>query len=292
MSGAAIEQATLESPDGHRFDVTLYPAADKCRPLIVFFPALGTPGRVYARFAETLATHGISALTLDWRGMASSNWRAARRQDFGYRHLVELDGAAVLDHARRRLPDAPLWAGGHSLGGQLATLVAATHAGTSGVVAIASGSVYLPCYPPSLRAQIRLLGLVAEVAGLAVGHFPGRRLGFGGREARGVMRDWLQVARSGKYLLQGSAIDYESRLSHYGGRALAITLAADTWAPEAAARYLLTKMAAAHVDHWVWSAAHTGGLPLDHFSWLRHPEQVVPRVARWLLAQPARADSI
>lgn len=292
MTGVAAEPATLQAADGHRFDVTLYSAADRRRPLIVFFPALGTPGRVYARFAESLASHGISALTLDWRGMASSDWRAARRQDFGYRHLVELDGATVLDHARRHLPDAPLWVGGHSLGGQLASLVAATHAGTSGLIAIASGSVYLPCYPAPLRAQIRLLGLVSEVAGFAVGHFPGRHLGFGGREARGVMRDWLQVARRGKYRLQGSAIDYESRLSHYGGRALAITLAADTWAPEAAARYLLAKMEAAHVDHWVWSAVHTGGLPLDHFSWLKHPEQVAPRIARWLLDQPARADSM
>lgn len=292
MASVVVEQATLEAADGHRFDVVLHGAATSDQPLLMFLPALGTPGRVYARFAESMASHGVPLCTFDWRGMASSNWRAARRRDFGYRHLVELDAEAVIAFMRRRRPQAALWVGGHSLGGQLAALVAATHADIRGLVTIASGTVFLPCYPPALRAQIRLLGMVAEIAGAAVGHFPGKHLGFGGREARGVMRDWRHVAHTGRYELRDSTVDYEKRLATTRCPVLALNFTADTWAPETAAGYLLAKMPNSHSRQWIWDAAQTGNQALDHFSWARHPELVAPRMARWMLDQAASTRSM
>ena len=111
---------------------------------------------------------------------ASSSVRASRRHDHGYRELVEIDAPALIETLTERFPDSPVWIGGHSLGGQLSTLMAARQPDrVHGLLPIASGSVALSCYPPRLQRGIRMLGLVSRISGAMVGHFPGQRIGFG-----------------------------------------------------------------------------------------------------------------
>lgn len=283
MNPPPPENLAVATTDGHRYEATLTAACDSAAPLLVFLPALGTPARFYGRFAQAMADAGVSVCVPDWRGIGSSSIRAARHQDFSYRHKVEVDVPALLAELHLRRPATTLWVGGHSLGGQLAALVAAAHrTSVAGYVGIASGTVYIRCYPLRLRAGILALGALVTASRPLVGHFPGRRLGFGGREASGVMRDWLHTARSGRYELAGSTIDYEARLREFDRPALSLNFAGDSWAPAPIGRYLLDKMPKASSEHWRWHAADSGGQVLDHFSWARQPLLVAPRVAAWM----------
>ena len=251
----------------------------------MFLPALGTPSRVYRGFAAAMAAQGAHVCTPDWRGMASSSVRASRHHDHGYRELVEIDAPALIEKLNALFPAVPLWVGGHSLGGQLGTLIAAREPDrVQGLLPVASGSVYLGCYAPRLRQGIRMLGLLSTVTGAVLGHFPGQRIGFGGREARGVMKDWLHVAYTGRYEPVGSRFDYEAALGRLALPVLALNFKADSWAPPAAARYLMDKLAHCQRAQWIWSDADTGGQHLDHFSWTRQPQLLAPRLAAWLRA--------
>lgn len=284
MDATVPETLTLSATDGHAFGATVFPAPEAAAPVLLFFPALGTPSRFYGRFATALAARGITVCTPDWRGMGSSSVRASRSQDFGYRELVEVDAPAVVAALSARHPAAPLFIGGHSLGGQIAALVAARQRQqAAGLVCVASGTVHLPCYPLRLRAGIHALGTLVHATRSLVGHFPGRRLGFGGREAHGVMRDWLHTARHGDYRPQGSKLDYEALLRAFDRPALALCFGGDTWAPAAISRLLLSKMPGAATELWHWGQRECGGHHLDHFSWARQPDLVVPALAGWLL---------
>lgn len=277
------ETFSITADDGHRFEASLHATADPTAPVLLFLPALGTPGRVYRGFATALAAQGVQVCITDWRGMASSSVRASRGHNHGYQTLVETDVTALLAQLARRVPQAALWVGGHSLGGQLATLLAARQSPpVRGLVLVASGSVYRRCYSPGVQIGIRFLGLMAAITGALIGHFPGRRFGFGGREARGVMDDWLHVARTGRYEPAGSTFDYETALRRLTLPVLALNFRRDTWAPEAAARHLLDKLAAADRHPWIWGDAETDGQPLDHFSWARKPDLVAAPVAQWI----------
>ena len=97
------------------------------------------------------------------------------------------------------------------------------------------------------------------------------------------MKDWLHVAHTGRYEPAGSGFDYEAALRRLGCPVLALNFEADSWAPAAAARYLLDKLPGCSANAWVWGAGDTGGQALDHFAWTRHPQHVAPRVADWLL---------
>jgi len=277
------EPQTLKvaSSDQHRFEATLYPADDASAPVLIFLSALGTPARVYGRFAREMVKHGVQVCAPDWRGIGSSSIRAGRSSDFGYRHLIELDLASLITAVRQRMPAAPIWLGGHSLGGQLALLSAAANpGGISGVALIASGSVHLPCYSWKLRLGVGSLVVLSSLARPLLGYFPGGRVGFGGREAAGLMRDWSRVAISGQYRPDGSAIDYENALRSLKLPVLALTFAADAWSPKLAARSLLNKLPPSASVHWHLDKSQTAGVAVDHYAWIKQPALVAPAVAR------------
>lgn len=269
--------------DKHQFSATLYPTVDPCAPVLIFFSALGTPEKVYRHFGKAMAMHGVQVCTPDWRGIGSSSVRASRKNDFGYRHLVEFDMASLIQCIRQRFPVAPIWIGGHSLGGQLAILAAAAQPNElSGVVMIASGSVHLDCYQGQLRFGVQVLSSLSGVVGRLCGYFPGSRIGFGGREATGLMHDWSHVAKTGAYCPAGSIVPYEQLMSTLCLPVLSLTFENDAWSPTTAAVALLNKLAMAQTVHWNWRAADTGGVALDHYSWIKKPSLVVPSVAAYI----------
>lgn len=278
-----MQTTTITSADQHRFGATIYPAIESNAPVLIFLSALGTPAKVYRHFGRTLSDHGVTVVTPDWRGIGSSSIRASRSSDFGYRQLVEMDIAATITVVRQQFPDAPIWLGGHSLGGQLGLLAAAAQPSEiAGVVLIASGSVHMPCYQGKFYWGIRLLAALSGITGTFLGYFPGERIGFGGREAAAVMRDWSHLAHTGQYHPVGSVLDYEALMQALRIPVLAITFAADTWSPELAAKELLGKVPSSSVTHMTWSDDDTGGVALDHYSWLKRPELVAPTVAKYV----------
>jgi predicted alpha/beta hydrolase len=285
-SDAALSLRVV-SADGHSVDVALHEPSGELHAVLLFLSALGTPARVYRRLGKELASHGIAVCTPDWRGIASSSIRAGRRNDFGYRHLLEFDLPALRSAIAQRYPHKPLWIGGHSLGGQLALVgTAAQPTDISGIVLIASGSVHLSAYPPKWRRSIRLLTAATRVIGPILGYFPGNRFGFGGREAHGLMRDWSHVAHTGAYRPRHSTVDYEAHLRTLALPVLAISFASDQWSPPTAVKTLLAKAPASRITHEHWTPADTENQALDHFSWTKQPALVAPAIARFVREQP------
>ncbi|MEI6802185.1 MAG: alpha/beta fold hydrolase [Burkholderiales bacterium] len=278
-----VQTLNVTTPDAHRFEAKLFCLPDERAPVMIFLSALGTPARVYGRFAREMNLHGVQVCAPDWRGIGSSSVRAGRTSDFGYQHLIELDLVALIAAVRERLPHAPLWLGGHSLGGQLALLGAARDPdGIAGVVLIASGSVHHPCYSGKLRWAVRSLAWMSSVTGPLLGYFPGARVGFGGREAAGLMRDWSHVARTGEYRIEKSAVVYQQRMRALKLPILALSFAADYWSPHAAAQSLLKKFSASTPVHCHWDHTRTAGVTVDHYNWLKQPALVAPAVARYI----------
>lgn len=280
-------------PDGATVQLRLAEGADPWAGL-VWIPALGVPARAYDTFAAGLAGAGIRVLVHEWRGIASSSVRASRTGDWGYAQLLGEDIAATHALARERLQGLPCVWGGHSLGGQFAALaLAVSPQRGDGLALVASGTPHWPLQRK--RVAIALLGamLLVPAITVALGHLPGRRIGFGGRESRGVMRDWLRCARTGAYRPDGMPGDLEQMLGRLRVPTLGVSLAEDRFAPASALDGLLRKTACEDATRVELDAAALG-VSADHFAWMQAPDAVVDRLAGWMRsrfsAQPPAVD--
>lgn len=263
--------------DGHRWQVLCVSPPDP-RRVLVWLPALGVPARHYEAFARALAALGVAVLVHEWRGFGASSLRASHGCDWGYRELLQSDIPTSCEAALTRFPGASLVLGGHSLGGQLAACsLALDPRRAEALWLVASGSPYSRTFPWRHRlwlpAAYRLLAWLAR----AFGALPGRRIGFGGREARGVIRDWSRTALTGRYAAPGVG-DMEERLRQVQAPVRAVLLSHDWLAPRGSLDFLLSKLAPSEQAVRMLDADTLGARP-DHFAWMHSPDAVARALA-------------
>lgn len=278
VAGAVPMQAiTCEAGDGHRFELQAWiPRAP--RALLLWLPALGIAARHYAGFAEVLAARSVATLVHEWRGHGSSSLRAGRGRahgDWGFRELLVHDLEASVRALARLAPGAPRVIGGHSLGGQLACCrLALSPADATATWLVGSGSPYWRAFPPRTRWWLPLAYRFLPWLARRAGHLPGRRIGFGGNEAAGVIADWSRVALGGRYAARGLDRDLDALLARVEAPVRAVALAGDWLGPPGSLRFLLSKMPRASATVDVLDAAVLGTVA-DHYAWMRQPRAVV-----------------
>ena len=284
----------VSSGDGSCFELLVVAPPRACQQLLYWVPAMGIPARHYLPLAEALAVRGIAVAVHEWRGIGSSNRRAGRGSNWGYRELLQDDFPAGMAALRERWPQAHCWLGGHSLGGQLATLYAGLHPGAfSGLLLVASGAPYWRRFrhPWLVGAAYLMAPLLANL----LGYLPGRRIGFGGNEARGVIADWARTGRTGRYAADGMAQEFEQLLGALQVPLLALRLQDDWLGPPASLDWLLRKLGPAERTVEVITPEDLGGLPADHFGWMKTPASIAARIAAWIATQDTafavRADT-
>ncbi|MEO8998527.1 MAG: alpha/beta fold hydrolase [Rhodanobacter sp.] len=286
-NGIAAATAPVVIPvvaaDGSRFELLCVQPTGDWRQLLYWIPAMGIPARHYLPLAEALALHGVAVVVHEWRGIGSSNRRADRTCDWGYRELLQDDLPAGMAAVHERWPQATCWLGGHSLGGQLGALYASLHpAGCAGLLLVASGSPYWRRFRHGWLIGAAF-ALAPMLAGL-LGYLPGRRIGFGGNEARGVIVDWARTGRSGGYAAVGMTQDFERQLASLQLPSLALRLRDDWLAPQASLDWLLGKLGPGERSVDVITPKELGS-SADHFDWMKTPAPIAARIARWLVAQ-------
>jgi predicted alpha/beta hydrolase len=270
--------------DGVSFELLCVHPGGAWHELLYWLSALGVPARHYLPLAEALAEQGIAVAIHEWRGIGSSNLRAGRQQDWAYRELLVDDVPAGLAAVRRELPHTRCWIGGHSLGGQLSTVYAGLHPEElAGLVLVATGSPYWRRfrYGRLIVVAYALAPLLAKLCG----YLPGRRIGFGGNEARGVIRDWARTGRSGRYAADHMG-DLEAGMAALERPVLALRLQDDWLGPADSLDWLLGKLPLAHQEIGVVTPEELHG-PADHFGWMKMPVPVAARIAQWLVRQEA-----
>lgn len=269
------------SCDGAKSDLILNGANDA--PIWLYWcPALGVSARQYRLFAEAVAAAGIGIARHEWRGTGSSDQRATRQKDWGYRELLA-DISAGIAALRSTRKIELLAIGGHSLGAQLAALAQAINPRmTEALVLIASGIPWWRSFP-GWRQPLFLSGFgTARLLSAILGYFPGRRLKFAGNEANGVIRDWCRSGFTGCYRPDHIHIDLDARLSQLKTVAWAAHLAQDGLAPKRSLLELQKRMSDTHWHTESFSPGQFDSVQASHFSWMQDPAPIVRALAPWL----------
>lgn len=186
---------------GEHVTATFTPAGTDDAPLLVIWPAFGTPATFYRHLTPALAEEGMASLVVEYPGRETPRG-IGRHPTYGYDVLAQQVHEAVMTAAHELRPNAPVFLLGHSLGGHVAMFAAATHpegpAAPRGVIFAASGNPYWRAYGVTGFA-CSLMGTASMAAvARAVGYWPGDRLRFWGRQSRVLVADWARLARTGQ----------------------------------------------------------------------------------------------
>ncbi|WP_117213826.1 alpha/beta hydrolase family protein [Allorhizocola rhizosphaerae] len=263
-----------------RLAVNVFDRSD-AETIIVIFPAMGVPAGYYTRFATALNDAGLSVAVADLRGNGESRPKPSKSSSYGYRQIAD-DVAAVLQALAPYQERKRTILLGHSLGGQAAMMhLSGSHAGVDGLILIAVGLPYWRTYG---RQSLGVLGFLhgVNVVSAMLGYWPG--WGFGGRQARRVMRDWAHTGRTGTF---PPHLGVEDRLSGVTVPVLAISVDADQYTPARTMDFTIAKLSSAPVrrEHLTSEAA---GVALDHFKWVKAGEPLAKLIVDWLRAQDLR----
>ncbi len=120
--GAALEPGAIRTADGEALPLRRWgPPGDEAEALVLGLHGLNDYSNGLAVAAEHLATAGVATYAYDQRGFGAT--RDAGRWP-GEERLVD-DAEAALALLRRQHPDTPLYLLGQSMGGAVATILAA-----------------------------------------------------------------------------------------------------------------------------------------------------------------------
>lgn len=191
-SDEGIEIRDLRFPSGD-FELAgrLFLPPGPPRAAVVLNSATGVPQDYYRHFARWLAeARGMACLTYDYRDFERSATEPLRRSRSTMADWALGDMPAARAEMRRRVPGAPLWVIGHSLGAMLMP----SQEGIGDVarmIAVAGGLVHHTDHPWPYQALARMFwfGHVPAVVRMA-GYLPGRWLGFGSDLPAGVYWQW------------------------------------------------------------------------------------------------------
>lgn len=267
----------VETGDGHRAEL-IARIPDAAHTRLLWLAGMGLPARQFIPFADALAARGVAVFLHEWRGIGSSNLRAGDGKDWGYRELFAdiLSSEAV---AQAHTPGLHRVIGGHSLGGQLACCRLGLQADAADAIWLAgTGAPYWPAFPLKTRFGLPLAYRFLPWLARRNGYMPGRRIGFGGNEAVGVIEDWSLTAMRGRYAAKGVETDIEAGMRAFTGDIRCVTFQDDWLAPASSARFLNGKLPNARVAATTLDAATLGTLA-DHYAWMKRPEAV----AEWLV---------
>ncbi|TAL35428.1 MAG: alpha/beta fold hydrolase [Spirochaetes bacterium] len=273
----------ITAPDGAKSELTVYESGNDRAPVFLCVPALGVRARFYEPLARALVSAGFNASCTELRGTGTSSVRPARGVDYGYETVVSLDIPTAIDALKEKFPEAPIYLLGHSMGGQLATLMLAAHPDRAdGLALVATSSVYWRSYPfpHNLRTLLgtQFIRIVARIAG----YHPGARLGFGGNAARTLMTDWARQALSGRYRPKGAPLDYEQALENMAKPVLAVSLEGDFLAARGAVDHLCGKLRRAAITRLHITLEGPRGPGGPHFDWVKNPAQAVRLISEWV----------
>jgi len=274
------ERWPVRASDGHTFEL-LVEAPEQPHAALFFAPAMGVEASYYGPFVEALSAQGILVVMCDLRGHGTSSLRPRRGVDFGYREIVELDIPAALAVVEERAGGVPLYLGGHSLGGQLVMLyVAAARPEIAGMALVACAIPYYRNWQGRSRVWIQCATILFPVAGFILGYVPGDRLGFGGTEARTLMRDWAHNGRTARYEPIGSDVNYESALRELQVDLVTVNIDGDEMAPPGAVDFMFEKVP--HARGARIEARLSEKKSGAHVRWARDADDVVRAVAGWI----------
>ncbi len=269
---------TFLARDGRRLAADLFTPDGTARAQVIVHGATAVPRGFYVPFARFLARAGYQTLIYDYRGVGGSALGSAREDDATMTDWLTLDAPAAVRALREQNPSVPLFAVGHSFGGQIAAALEGVPA-PEAVVTLGAQRGYWATFPLAERPRLVLNWFVLlPFLTRALGYVPAK-VGLGVDMPAGIVGEWARWCRHPDYFL-GDHPELRTRMARYTGSLLALSVSDDAFAPLANVTWLYDLHEAAERQHVRFRPLDVGVTRVGHFGFVRaqHAATVWPEI--------------
>ena len=274
---------TFTARDGHslagfRFDPPATPKAS-----IVIAAAMAVQQSFYVSFARYLAGQGYAVWTFDYRDTGQSLRGSMRGVKADLTDWVTQDYDAVVNLAADTHPYVPVFAIGHSFGGQCAPLLPSRER-LSGLINVAVGSGSVRHNAPGIRRTAPILWhVLAPLLCPLFGYFPGARIGVIGNVPTGAMLQWRRWCLTPDYILSGEPGAREAYTSAQFP-VLGLMFSDDELLLEAGAVLLHKAYTRSAADYRLITPLQVGLKRIGHFGFFKPQSEAAlwPLVTNWI----------
>ncbi|OCQ51464.1 Alpha/beta hydrolase family protein [Photorhabdus australis subsp. thailandensis] len=243
--------------------------------VVVLLPAIGVEIRKYETLIEQLVKEGFQVVTSEIPGYGNSQPKPSRENDYNYSDLLRDYLPAMLDKAiELNAKEIPIIFG-HSLGGHIATLFACSTDRSFSLFCVATGNVGYKNWQGMGQIQIITAAVVFNILTALYGYLPGKKIGFGIREAKGLMRDWSRTVCTGNYYHVSA---YKGKKNNNLSKAVYICFKGDNWAPLKSSQELARLIPHSEVSEITMDIK---GNP--HSAWIKQPGEIIKIMKRKML---------
>ncbi|AWK43939.1 alpha/beta fold hydrolase [Photorhabdus laumondii subsp. laumondii] len=235
--------------------------------VVILLPAIGVEIRKYDALIQQLVKEGFQVVTADMPGYGDNQPKPSRKNDYNYSDLLQDYLPALLDKAVKLNSNKIPIVFGHSLGGHIATLFASSTDRPFSLFCVATGNVWYKNWQGMGRVQIITAAIIFNILTALYGYLPGKKIGFGIREAKGLMRDWSRTAYTGNYYHVRA---YKGKENKHLSKAVYICVKEDNWAPLKSTQVLASLIPNAEVREITLSFK---GNP--HSAWIKQPGDII-----------------
>jgi predicted alpha/beta hydrolase len=279
-----MPQHTITLKDGSTLVLRTFEPDGAPRACVVLPSAMGVTQNFYSRFAEWLSASGFLVATFDYRGIGLSAPPTLRGFKMNINRWATEDCPAVIDFVKARLPDAPLYWIGHSLGGQLLGLIP-NRDRIDRVMTVATGSGYWLENSWRTRRFVWWMWFVAvPLAVRFAGYFPGKRLRKVGDLPAGVIAQWRRWCLNREYVVGAEGDDTRAAYASVRIPMLALSFTDDEMMSAQSIRSLHDLYSGAPIEYRRIAPPDVAARRIGHFGFFRPQfEQTLwPLVPQWL----------
>jgi len=276
-------QRSIQLKDNTSLTITIFPTNNPNDPVLVLYPAFGVKATYYARFAQQLNEVGIKVVTADLRGHGLSSVRPGSTNNYGFLEMIS-DLKAISDTLKVAFPKQKIYLLGHSLGGQVASLMVAKYpTAYDGLAMIGAPNVYYKGWS-GFHYYRRKVGLyLLPFIGRIVDLLPKFKIG-GYYTTQTQMQEWGYTGKTGNYKVVGDNFNYEQAMEQVVIPVLAIDIEGDLMAPKVAIANLHQKFkSTSNLTVLTLTKAATQAT-LSHINWPRTADKMMVKIIRnWIM---------
>jgi len=240
-------------------------AANDQQKSLVFMAATGVRLEKYTTLFAALTAKGFTVVSADYPCCGENTPHVSRRITYNYQDLMDDFMPQLVSFA----PHKDIYLIGHSLGGQMATL----YSTLTGIPAIgvATGNIHFKNWRGLERLKMLQVLTVFKPLTMLYGYFPGYKVGFGDKEARGLMNNWCHIIKTGEFDFIKGDMDK--------GRGFFIHIKGDNYSPYPAVKHLASLCRESELIS-VKLPQHLKGNP--HGVWIKDPDFIVEYIDQHL----------